>query len=249
MRIERRNVELSDVNFQRLEQPRAFEAVVSQIQDAIIEGRLRPNDRLPPERVLAKTFGVSRASVREALRALEVFGVVVSRRGTGPAAGSIVASSAAEGVGGALQLHIGLMQIPMADTVEVRTVLETHAARRAALHGDAERMSTLSALVDQMRAANDIRSCHDADTDFHVELARASGNTLLPVFMEGLRSAMRRDMISGYAQLDDWRPARDRLVAEHGRILAFIVAGQADSAADAVASHIKGFYDTVLDRR
>jgi GntR family transcriptional regulator, transcriptional repressor for pyruvate dehydrogenase complex len=241
-------VERSDVNFKRLEQPRAFEEIVSQIQEAIIEGRLRPNDRLPPERVLATTFGVSRASVREALRALEVFGVVMSRRGTGPLAGSIVADSAAEGVAGALQLHIGLLQIPMADMVEVRTVLETHAARLAALHRDADHIKTLSALVDQMRAANDIRSCHDADTEFHVELARASGNALLPVFMEGLRSAMRRDMMSGYDQLDDWRQTRDRLVIEHGKILTFIAAGHADSAADAVVSHIKGFYDTVLDR-
>ena len=77
-----------------------------QIEEAIVDGRLRPGDRLPSERELAETFGVSRASVREALRALEVFGVVVARRGTGPDAGSIVADGAGEGLSNARRLHV-----------------------------------------------------------------------------------------------------------------------------------------------
>ena len=74
----------ADLPFQAVEQRRTFEQILLQIEEAIISGGLKPGDRLPPERDLAQTFGVSRASVREALRVLEMFGVIVARRGTGP---------------------------------------------------------------------------------------------------------------------------------------------------------------------
>lgn len=70
----------------------------------IVEGRLQPGDRLPPERELAVTFGASRASVREVLRVLEPFGVVVARRGTGANAGSVLARDAQSGLQSALRL-------------------------------------------------------------------------------------------------------------------------------------------------
>ena len=77
-----------DLSFQELDQRRAFEKILGQIEEAIVQGRLQSGDRLPSERELAESFGASRASVREALRVLEAFGVVVARRGTdGGAAG------------------------------------------------------------------------------------------------------------------------------------------------------------------
>lgn len=231
--------------FKALEQRRAFEQIIFQISEGIMEGRLRPGDRLPAERVLAETFGVSRASVREALRALEVFGVLAARRGTGPDAGSIVADGAGEGLTNALRLHAGLLQITMRDIVDIRAVLETYAARRAAeQHGP---QPALRELLGSMSAATDVDTYHQLDTDFHVALARASGNALLPVMMESLRGAMQRDMLAGFSRLSDWRAERDRLVIEHRHIVECIEAGQPEEAATALQNHIMAFYRTVMD--
>jgi GntR family transcriptional repressor for pyruvate dehydrogenase complex len=231
--------------FKALEQRRAFEQIIFQISEAITEGRVRPGDRLPSERELAETFGVSRASVREALRALEVFGVLVARRGTGRDAGSTVADSAGEGLTNAIRLHAGLLQIVMRDIVDIRAVLESFAARRAAEHSATQ--SELRDLIDRMQAAPDAHAYHGLDTDFHVALARASGNALLPVLMESLRSAMQRDMLAGFSRLEDWEAERDRLVVEHRHIVERIEAGDPDGAATALQDHIMGFYRNVMD--
>jgi GntR family transcriptional regulator, transcriptional repressor for pyruvate dehydrogenase complex len=234
--------------FKALEQRRAFEQIIFQIEEAILEGRLRPGDRLPAERTLAETFGVSRASVREALRVLEVFGVVVARRGTGPDAGSIVAEGAGDGLANALRLHAGLLRIGTRDIVDIRAVLEGHAAREAARSKPADGIGELRELIDTMRAAEDIEAYHRVDTEFHVALARASGNALLPVLMEALRNTMQRDMVDGFSQLDDWRAMRDRLVKEHTTIVDRIADGDPEGAATALVAHIMGFYRSAMDR-
>jgi GntR family transcriptional repressor for pyruvate dehydrogenase complex len=236
--------------FKALEQRRAFEQIIFQVEEAILEGRLRPGDRLPAERTLAETFGVSRASVREALRVLEVFGVVAARRGTGPDAGSIVADGAVNGLANALRLHTVLGQIDTRDIVDIRAVLEGHAAQEAARREPAEReaaVAILRATIDTMLAAEDVRTYHEHDTDFHVSLATASGNALLPVVMGALREVMKRDMVDGFSRLDDWRGMRDRLVVEHRTITDRIAAGDPDGAVTAVREHIMGFYRHVVE--
>ncbi|HEY0932499.1 MAG TPA: FadR/GntR family transcriptional regulator [Trebonia sp.] len=236
-----------DLPFQAVEQRRTFEQILFQIEEAIISGGLKPGDRLPPERDLAATFGVSRASVREALRVLEMFGVIVARRGTGPDAGSIVAASAQNGLESALRLHVGLLRIPTRDMVEVRAVLEQQAARRAAERGDAKMTARLHQIVGGMRAATGIDEFNEFDTEFHVEIARVSGNALLPVLMEALRGTMRRAMLEGFERLADWRTERDHLVGEHERMIAFIESGDAEAAGAAVQGHVVRFYRHVME--
>jgi DNA-binding FadR family transcriptional regulator len=236
-----------DLSFQAVEQRRTFEQILLQIEEAIIDGRLQPGDRLPPERNLAQTFGVSRASVREALRVLEMFGVVVARRGTGADAGSIVADSAQSGLQSALRLHVGLLRIPTRDMVEVRILLEQEAVRKAAGRSQADLTVRLHQIVDGMRAAADIDEFNGLDTEFHVELAADSGNALLPVLMEALRGTMRRAMLEGFDRLSDWRAERDHLVGEHEQIVSFIEKGDSQAAGSALQDHILRFYRHVMD--
>jgi GntR family transcriptional repressor for pyruvate dehydrogenase complex len=233
--------------FQAVEQRRTFEQILLQIEEAIIDGRLQPGDRLPAERDLAQTFGVSRASVREALRVLEMFGVVVARRGTGADAGSIVADSAQSGLQSALRLHVGLMRIPARDMVEVRAMLEQQAAAKAAGRGQPGLTGRLHEIVGGMRAATGIDEFNGFDTEFHVELAAASGNALLPVLMEALRGTMRKAMLEGFERLPDWRAERDHLVGEHERIIGYVEKGDSAAAGSAVRDHIMRFYRHVMD--
>jgi DNA-binding FadR family transcriptional regulator len=237
----------ADLPFQALDQRRTFEQILLQIEEAIIDGRLKPGDRLPPERELAQTFAVSRASVREALRVLEMFGVIMARRGTGPDAGSIVAASAQNGLESALRLHVGLLRIPTRDMVEVRAVLEQQAAQKAAERADDKMTARLHEIVDGMRAATAISEFNELDTEFHVELARVSGNALLPVLMEALRGTMRRAMLEGFERLADWRAERDHLVVEHERMIGYIEAGDQVAAGAAMQGHVLRFYAHVME--
>src|SRR5213593_3658038 len=96
---------LADSPFRPVAQRRAFEDVIVQVEEAIAAGRLQPGDRLPPERELALQLQVSRASVREALRVLEAFGVIAARRGTGADSGSILSLQNESPLSGLLRLY------------------------------------------------------------------------------------------------------------------------------------------------
>ncbi len=236
----------SPAPFQALQRTRAFEEIILQIERAISSGELGPGDRLPSERDLAETFGVSRSSVREALRALEMFGVVVARRGTGADAGSIVASGAETGLVSALRMHSALLRIPTADLVEVRVLLEGHAARAVAEREDPDKTAPLRALVARMHEAHTADDFYDLDTSFHVALGSISGNALLPVLMEALRGSMAREMLAGYGRLADWEAVRRQLIDEHEQIVDAIDGGDPEAVEQMVRGHIARFYRTAI---
>jgi DNA-binding FadR family transcriptional regulator len=234
------------MKFESLHRPRAFEEILGQVEQAIAQGQLGPGDRLPPERELAETFGVSRSSVREALRVLEMFGVVVARRGAGNEAGSIVADGNANGLVMALGLHSALLRIPPRDLVDVRVLIESYAAGRAATRSSPDGVRKLEKLIENMEASTSPDSFYELDTDFHVALGELSGNVLLPVLMEALRGSMQREMLAGYGRLDDWDTVREQLIAEHREILDAIGKADTDRAEAILRSHILRFYREVL---
>jgi GntR family transcriptional repressor for pyruvate dehydrogenase complex len=233
-------------NFRALDQRRAFEHIILQIEEAIHSGALRPGDKLPSERELAETFGVSRASVREALRVLERFGVLAAKVGNGPNSGSTIADSAGIGMTNALRLHTAVMRIPTKDTVDVRVQLEMHAVRRACVSASEDDHTRIRNSLEAMVAAGTPEEFHAHDTEFHVALARASGNELLPVLMESLRGAMQRDMLAGYARQGDWEPLRKELLQQHNDIFDAVLAGKEDAAAELIKHHIQHFYAHAL---
>ncbi len=233
------------VTFQALPQRRAYEEILLQIERAIAVGELSAGDRLPGERELAESFGVSRASVREALRVLETLGVVVARRGHGADSGSTVTDRASEGLASTLRFHTGLGQIPMLDFVDLRAVLEAESVARAA---ELESVGTaeLYALIADQRATDTIADYHRIDANFHLELARISGNALLTLFMETIRGLIARAMVRGLTRLEDWRAERDRLIGEHVVIVERIEAHDPTGAREAVRAHILRFYQEVF---
>jgi GntR family transcriptional repressor for pyruvate dehydrogenase complex len=236
--------------FEAVEQLRAFQQVIVQIEQAIMDGHLQPGDRLPPERELAEIFRVSRPSVREALRVLEMFGGLVASRGTGANAGSIVAADAQTGLVSALRLHSALGGISTRDLVDVRQILEAHAAERAAIDRHPDGLRRLGDLVAEMKSTEASREeFHRLDSDFHLELSRISGNALLPVLMGALRETMSRERLRAFAGLRDWPRERARLVAEHDEIVERIDAGDTAGAAEAVRNHIERFYRMAVDER
>jgi GntR family transcriptional repressor for pyruvate dehydrogenase complex len=213
--------------------------VIVQVEEAIAAGRLQPGDRLPPERELAVQLQVSRASVREALRVLEAFGVIAARRGRGADAGSVVTTGGQNGLAGLLRIYSLLMKVPLSDLVDLRVAIESMTARAAAERRESARLATLAAEIAKV---GDRGTFLQLDTGFHVELARASGNALAPLLMEALRETIARQMRTAFDEVPDWDATRAHIAADHAAIAAAVEAGDADAAAGAITAHIRDFY-------
>lgn len=228
---------------------RTHEQVLAQIQDKIIGGELRVGAKLPSEREFVEALGVSRSSVREALRVLEAMGLIDSRGGSGRDSGSVVSDRSTQALGNLLRLHIALCEISVANLVEIRVQLERYAAAGATAHCTPDDIAGLRELNAAMRSTS-LRSdqFNELDTEFHVGIARGSGNPLVASLMQVLRDAVKSEMVTAFTDLEDWRTVADQLVEEHEAIVAAIEERDPDLAARLVAEHITRFYqDRIMD--
>lgn len=238
-------------SFAPVKRRRAFEDIMLQIENAIHEGRLTVGDRLPPERELAEIFQVSRASVREALRVLEAFGVLSARRGTGADSGSILSAQHESPLSGLLRLYASLLQMPLQDLLDVREAIETLTARRAAERALPEDIERLTGIIDSMRNSHTPEGFLTLDTEFHVTLARASGNSVAPLIMGALRDAIAHQMLGAFNALEasgDWISERAWLIKEHAELLKTVASKDPEAAALAFGRHVHDFYHRVLDK-
>lgn len=221
---------------------RAWRTVLGTIERDLVDGVLGPGDRLPSERDLAAKLGVGRSSVREALRVLEVMGLIRTATGSGPQAGAIVVAAPGGGLSALLRLQVAAQGFPIADVVGTRLVLEQ--AVVAALADDAGRDT---AEAHRILAAMDADGLSAAeflalDARLHIALAEASGNVVIAAMMTGLRDAIEEYVLRGSEGLDDWAGMVDRLRAEHRGIIGAIDEGRAETAADLVRDHITGYH-------
>src|SRR5690606_15834608 len=104
---------------------RTHERVLAHLEEGIAAGRWGLGERLPGERAIAEDLGVSRPSVREAMRILEAMGIVRPGVGSGPGAGAVVVDRPAAGLGAAVRLHVASGTLPVSDVVATRAALET----------------------------------------------------------------------------------------------------------------------------
>jgi GntR family transcriptional repressor for pyruvate dehydrogenase complex len=223
---------------------RTYEQVMGQIEERILDGRLKAGDHLPSERELAVSLGVSRPSLRESLRVLEALGVVEIRRGGGPDGGAVLLSTPGDGMVNLLKLQIALAQFSWNDVLETRLALEAWSVEEAAYRSDDDDHRDLAAILDRMDDPEiDSSEFNRLDATFHLRIAESTGNALTAHLMGSLRTAIHRQMVQMYAELEDWRETAKTVRREHREILAAIVAGDGPAAADHVQRHITDFYD------
>lgn len=217
--------------------------VVEAIENRILSGDLKVGDLLPPERQLAENLGVSRAAAREAIRVLEGQGVLESHVGSGKRAGTFVAAMPSEALSRFLKLHVALSNFDLDEVVQTRVILEVASVRMAAENkGDPDRESLLDemreATVEMADRAASRASFNDADTRFHVALARAGDNRLFADLTQAIRESLRAPNLRGFEGITNWREFSDILRDQHGQILAAIEGGDADRAEELVREHI-----------
>lgn len=225
---------------------RAWQVVLERIEGDLREGRLAPGDRLTPERELAAQLGVGRSSVREAIRVLEVLGVVRTATGSGPSAGAMIVTTPRGGLAAFLRLQVAASGFPLDDVVRTRIVLEGDVAETLAA-SDAD-LVEIHDILDAMDADSLRREDFLAlDARFHQALAEASGNAVVAAMMAGLRSSIESYTQAGAALLDDWESTSARLRAEHREIVDAVAGGEGAVARDRVRAHIAGYSTQVAD--
>jgi GntR family transcriptional repressor for pyruvate dehydrogenase complex len=225
--------------------PRTFEAILEQLESAITRGALSAGDRLPSERELASNLGVSRTSVREALRVLEALGVVETRRG--PEHGAVLVTEPGNAFVTIVRMLAALRHIELEEIVDFRATVEAGAARRLAEHPNAEALAALERILAAMER-DDIERAefHALDVEFHHALVRAAGNRLVNLLAGGLSSTLRR-VITDVGFLEGrWSDLRPRIVTEHRALFAAIRRGDETKAADLANRHVRYWGDRVI---
>jgi DNA-binding FadR family transcriptional regulator len=223
-------------------EPKAWESVLSRIEERLVDGRLRPGDHLPPERALAAEFGVARSSVREAVRVLEAMGLIRTQTGSGPSSGAIIVARPLGGMQALMRLQVAASGFPVADVVSTRLLLESSVAGELA-ERDAADLAAARQLLDAMDdPALTAEEFLALDAQFHLALAEAAGNTVVATTMAGLRSSIEGYVLAGAERIPDWAAMADRLRAEHRGVVAAIEAGDPATARARIHDHISGYY-------
>jgi DNA-binding FadR family transcriptional regulator len=219
---------------------RAWELVLRRIEGDLLSGALGVGEHLPAERALAAELGVGRSSVREAVRVLEVLGLVRTQTGSGPSAGAVVVSRPDGGLSLLMRLQVAGRGFAVDDIVRTRVLLEQSVA--SALAAGSPDLTEAEALLDAMDAGSSREEFLVLDTRFHASLAAAAGNQVVAAVMAGLRGSIETYVLAGATALPDWTGTAERLRAEHRALLAAIRSGDADRAARVVTDHITAYY-------
>jgi GntR family transcriptional repressor for pyruvate dehydrogenase complex len=222
------------------------DSIVSQIENLIVQGVLKPGDRLPPERELAEQLSVSRPSLREATLKLEARGLVHARRGGGYHVADVTAPTLTDPLVHLLQEH------PPAsyDILELRQGLEEKAAYLAAQRRTDADLRILkrrfAALVESDRARGNAISDAEADLEFHLAIADASHNVALVHVMHGLFNLLRTSTYRFRELVFTMGDGTEKLLnGQHRAIYEAVVKGDANAARDAIHLHLS-FIDASL---
>jgi GntR family transcriptional regulator, transcriptional repressor for pyruvate dehydrogenase complex len=216
--------------------PRAFEHILGELEASISSGALAAGDRLPPERDLAARYGVSRTSVREAIRVLEAMGIVSVRRGADH--GVVLLHEPGNAFQPVLRLLVALRHVSLDDAIGFRVMVEAGAVRSLAARDELD--PELAELLDRMEAPG-VRQpeFHALDAAFHVKLVRTAGNALLNLVEDAVDGVLRKVITDLALVAWDWETIRPRLIAEHRAIHDAIAAGEGERAAALVTDHIR----------
>jgi GntR family transcriptional regulator, transcriptional repressor for pyruvate dehydrogenase complex len=210
----------------------AAKQAVDRLRDLILQGEFSAGERLPPERVLARELGVSRSTLREAIRALVVMNVLVSRHGDGTYVSSLEPDLLAE----PFELMVSLSDESLFHLFEVRRVLETACAGLAAERISDEELVQFDRILEHSEAArDDPEELLDRDVELHTAIVRATRNPLLIRIMSGVGALA----LAGRRRTMSLPGVADRSLADHARIVSALRRRSPETARAAMEAHLE----------
>lgn len=224
---------LDGPSFKPVRTRRVFEVICDQIRDRVGRGELRPGDRLPSEKELAEQFNISRTAVHEAMRSLEVAGLVEVR--TGVNGGVFIHNGNTSGIKQAVQDMVALGQVPIASVTEARIELMATAIRLACERATEEDLDAIEAdiayhsqLFEQGRGSRNTQSV----IRFYELIARATHNDIIVMMVEGLSEVIRTLLVRVHPS-----PRKD-IMEVRRKVLLLMRERNAKAAADAMTKHL-----------
>lgn len=228
--------------------PRLADAIVRELEASILDGVYKPGDRLPPERQLADEFGVSRASLREAIKQLSARGMVDSRQG----GGTFVTDRLERSFSGPWEELLGQHVDLRDDVLEFRRMLEGEVAALAAVRAtdaDRTRLAQLFAELEASYATGDLVLQSTADVAFHSALADAAHNVLLAHLTTSLLGMLQSNIHDNIANLFNIKPVASDLLAQHRAIWHAIDGRDPARARAAAETHLDFVANTLAAMR
>jgi DNA-binding FadR family transcriptional regulator len=214
-----------------------YQRVAESIATAIAKGRYAPGSRLPTERDLAEEFAVSRPTIREAMIALEIRGLVGAKKGSG-----IYVTKTPPDLTPTPELDVGAFEL-----IEARTLFEGEAAALAATAIDPQQLEELRKLLVEMERAGETSAAVDADKQFHLAIAKATGNSLVASVVEMLWTIREQSPLCVHMFAKARREGVTPRVNEHQLIVDALLAHDPQLAREAMRSHLRRVTDDLLE--
>ncbi|HET7089445.1 MAG TPA: FadR/GntR family transcriptional regulator [Anaerolineae bacterium] len=227
--------------FRKVQAVRASKDVVAQVEQAIFSGRLSPGDRLPSERELAEQFGLSRITVRDALRILESNGLIEIK--VGASGGAFVREPNFDPLRNSLSSMLKFKKASILELAEARKVIETATAELATQRATPEDLQALRSAVEAARQSLDTGDLYymPHSVSFHIALAQAAKNSVLYLTVNSFRTLF-------FNVLEQLLPTVDmaeRAIEDHWAILQAIEAGDGARARQLMMEHLTYFENKV----
>lgn len=215
---------------------KAYEQVADQLRDLIVGGELAAGQRLPKEAALATQFGVSRATIREALRVLATQNLIHTAKGA--SGGSFVTTPSVDHISEFMTANINLLSqsenVTLDEFLEARELLEIPAARMAARRHDEEAFARLRGTIPDEPLSLGAEEQFVLNRDFHSILVRASGNALLAIAAQPVFSVLQTNLQRSTLG----RRFHETVNHDHRAILQALEAGDAEGAAEEMRKHL-----------
>lgn len=222
------------MQFTPIQPPDLLRQIIAQIKQNIASGALRKGDRLPSERDLSAAFGISRPTLREALKNLEMLGVVECLHGSGYYISANPCSAIAEPLGIMMQIEGGSIM----HTHQLRRAIEQEGAALAAAHATEDDIAAMEALIKRIPVERDEQTKAALDRQFHYAIAQASGNPLLTTLLSACESLIDEHIQGARLRIIQNDANEARIDGQHEAILSAIRRGDSLGAADAVGEHM-----------
>jgi GntR family transcriptional regulator, transcriptional repressor for pyruvate dehydrogenase complex len=221
--------------FNRVSVGRISEIIVEQIRLLMRQGQLKPGDRLPPERDLCERFGVSRVTVREALRMLESSGLVEIR--VGARGGAFVTAPSSDRVGEGLADLLTLSVISAPDVTEVRMILEAGIVPLVCERATEEDLADLEAICRRSEAALEAGDYSmDMSLEFHIRVAQATHNPAIVMLIESFRGPILMSLQQAHEAAPEMGGLGTR---EHEQFVEAVRRRDPDTASKIMSEHLE----------
>lgn len=230
--------------FTPVKNTKVYEQVIEQIKDMVFSGKIKKGDKLPPERELVEQLQASRASIREAIRALQIVGIIECRQG----GGNYIKENFEESLFEPLSIMFVLQNSKPIEILELRKVIEVETAALAAEKITKEELEEIAEIIDKMKASSNEEINSELDKEFHHKVAAASRNFLVLSILKAVSFLIDSFIKDARKRILKEKENKEILIQHHENLYKALLNGDGDKAALAMKTHLNFVTDYLISK-